>query len=101
MEHSLTVCEISILGHSRFFWKIGSDFQLKKSGSGSGVRIGSEKKSLPILTPDPEKSGSGVGSGAVSGVTFSKSGVAFFHFPIFEKVTPETAPEPTPDTAPE
>ena len=63
------------------------------------------KKSLPILTPDPEKSGSGVGSGAVSGavsgVTFSKSGVAFFHFPIFEKVTPETAPEPTPDTAPE
>ena len=74
------------------------------SGAVSGVtfsKSGVRKKSLPILTPDPEKSGSGVGSGAVSGVTFSKSGVAFFHFPIFEKVTPETAPEPTPDTSPE
>ena len=49
-----------------------------------GIGIGSENREwekshsrfwLPILTPDPENSGSGVGSGAVSGVTFSKSGV--------------------------
>ena len=49
---------------SRFGSRFGSDFQ--KIGSG----FENLEKSIPILTPDPENSGSGAGSGAVSGVTF-------------------------------
>ena len=69
------MCEISFLGHSRFFWQIGSDFQPKNRDRDREWESGVRKK----VTPDSDSRSRKIGIGSRFGSCFgSRFGSDFF-----------------------